>query len=198
MGQKVGSRRVVQYAGFIMVLCGLMGKVGAVFIIVPEPIIGGIFVVVFSMITSVGLSSLQHVRLNSPRNIFVLGFSLFGGLALPSWLKIAENKATLKTGVPEVDQVLVVLLSTSMFVGGFLGFILDNTIPGTARERGVVQWRAQLEQQSQIVEAASECYDLPWGMAAIRRWTWAKFIPFFPTFKGWDAIRRDMKASRQS
>ena len=28
------------------------------------------------------------------------------------------------------DQVVTVLLSTSMFVAGALGFILDNTIPG--------------------------------------------------------------------
>lgn len=34
------------------------------------------------------------------------------------------------SGVTELDQVLQVLLTTSMFVGGFLGFILDNTIPG--------------------------------------------------------------------
>lgn len=80
---QVGSRRVIQYAGGIMLVCGLMGKVGAVFIIIPEPIIGGIFVVVFSMITAVGLSALQHVRLTSPRNLFVLGFSIFTGLALP-------------------------------------------------------------------------------------------------------------------
>ena len=29
-----------------------------------------------------------------------------------------------------VDQIITVLLSTSMFVGGTMGFILDNTIPG--------------------------------------------------------------------
>lgn len=37
---------------------------------------------------------------------------------------------TLFSGVVELDQVLQVLLTTSMFVGGFFGFVLDNTIPG--------------------------------------------------------------------
>lgn len=37
---------------------------------------------------------------------------------------------TLFSGVVELDQVLQVLLTTSMFVGGFIGFVLDNTIPG--------------------------------------------------------------------
>jgi hypothetical protein len=31
-----------------------------------------------------------------------------------------------------VDQILTVLLTTEMFVGGCLAFILDNTVPGTA------------------------------------------------------------------
>lgn len=34
------------------------------------------------------------------------------------------------SGVAELDQILTVLLSTEMFVGGFLAFCLDNTIPG--------------------------------------------------------------------
>lgn len=37
------------------------------------------------------------------------------------------------SGVVELDQVLQVLLTTSMFVGGFIGFVLDNTIPGILR-----------------------------------------------------------------
>lgn len=36
----------------------------------------------------------------------------------------------LVSGIVELDQVLQVLLTTSMFVGGFFGFVLDNTIPG--------------------------------------------------------------------
>lgn len=34
------------------------------------------------------------------------------------------------TGIPEVDQILTVLLTTEMFVGGCLAFLLDNTVPG--------------------------------------------------------------------
>lgn len=34
------------------------------------------------------------------------------------------------SGVKEVDQVLHILLTTHIFVGGLLGFFLDNTVPG--------------------------------------------------------------------
>lgn len=37
------------------------------------------------------------------------------------------------TGIPEVDQILTVLLTTEMFVGGCLAFILDNTVPGMGK-----------------------------------------------------------------
>ena len=77
---KVGSRRVIQAAGVLMVTFALIGKVGAVFISIPEPIIGGLFCIVFGTVTAVGLSNLQGVDLNSPRNIFIIGFSIFFGL----------------------------------------------------------------------------------------------------------------------
>lgn len=81
---------------------------------------------------------------------------MFSGLVIPNW--ILKNQKAIVTGaqakhvlylknqifpeytnlslllcsgVVELDQVLQVLLTTSMFVGGFFGFVLDNTIPGT-------------------------------------------------------------------
>jgi len=38
------------------------------------------------------------------------------------------------TGSDVVDQIFSVLLSTSMFVGGVTGFILDNTVPGNVSD----------------------------------------------------------------
>lgn len=38
-------------------------------------------------------------------------------------------------GVPELDQILTVLLTTEMFVGGTIAFVLDNTIPGNRSTR---------------------------------------------------------------
>lgn len=46
-----------------------------------------------------------------------------------------ENASIISTTLPMLDQVLSVLLSTPMFVGGFLGFFLDNTIPGESLGR---------------------------------------------------------------
>ena len=82
---QVGSRRVIQYAGITMIIFGLFSKFGALFVTIPEPIVGGIYCVMGGMITSVGLSNLQYVNLNSTRNLFILGFSLLFSLALSKW-----------------------------------------------------------------------------------------------------------------
>ena len=67
-----------------MILMGVFSKFGAVFATIPEPIVGGIFYIMFGMVAAVGLSSLQYVDLNSTRNLFILGFSIFFGLVSPS------------------------------------------------------------------------------------------------------------------
>ena len=54
-------------AGFLFIVFGIIGKIGSVFVTIPNPVIGGILLVMFGMIASVGLSNLQYVDLNSRR-----------------------------------------------------------------------------------------------------------------------------------
>ena len=84
---KVGSRRVIQCAGLIMIFFGVMSKFGALLVSIPEPVIGGIFCVMFGMIAATGLSNLQFVDLNSSRNLLVFGFSTFFALVVYSFSK---------------------------------------------------------------------------------------------------------------
>jgi len=176
---KVGSRRVVQWGAGLMIIFGIFSKFGSLFLTIPNPIVGGIFCVMFGMIAAVGLSNLQFVDLNSTRNLFVLGFSIFFSLVLPQWMK--KNPGLVITTIPEIDQILKVLLETSMFVGGVLGFFLDNTIPGTPEERGLIAWAAQ-HKETDSSEQRSKCYDIPIGMSWLRKQHWAQYVPFLPTF----------------
>lgn len=111
-------------------------------------------------------------------------------------------------GVPELDQILTVLLTTEMFVGGTLAFILDNTIPGTCsgpgvglgwashpsaqqlrlpagtrEERGLVQWKAGAHADS-TASADLRSYNFPFGMSAVRRSRWLRHVPICPLFTG--------------
>lgn len=70
-----------------MLMLGTVGKFSALFASLPDPVLGALFCTLFGMITAVGLSNLQFVDLNSSRNLFVLGFSIFFGLVLPNYLR---------------------------------------------------------------------------------------------------------------
>ncbi|XP_028253243.1 solute carrier family 23 member 1-like [Parambassis ranga] len=176
---KVGSRTVILLSGVVMILMGMLGKIGAIFTTIPTPVIGGMFLIMFGVITAAGISNLQSTDMNSSRNIFVFGFSMFSALVIPNW--IMKNPDSLETGIKEVDQVLHILLTTHMFVGGFLGFFLDNTIPGTKRERGLITFdKEHLEESSDTLET-EEVYDLPFGLSfCLGHQSWVRYIPFCP------------------
>ncbi|XP_075063484.1 solute carrier family 23 member 2 [Mixophyes fleayi] len=189
---KVASRRVIQYGAAFMLLLGMIGKFSALFASLPDPVLGALFCTLFGMITAVGLSNLQFVDLNSSRNLFVLGFSIFFGLMLPSYLK--QNP--LVTGIAEIDQVLNVLLTTAMFVGGCVAFILDNTIPGTPEERGIRKWKRGLGKGS--ANEGMESYDLPFVMNFLRKYKCFSYLPISPTFAGykWKSLQKKKKSRR--
>ena len=146
---KVGSRHVIQVMACMLIFFGVLSKFGALFITIPEPIMGGMFCVMFGMIAATGLSNVQFVDLNSSRNLVVLGFSIFFSLVfiysfvtlisrtyifdhqvLSEWMN--KHQGAIDTGSQIADQIIAVLLSTSMFTAGVLGFVLDNTIPGNS------------------------------------------------------------------
>ncbi|XP_057376803.1 solute carrier family 23 member 1-like [Daphnia carinata] len=184
---KVGSRRVIQAAALMMMVFGVLSKFGALFITIPEPIIGGIFCVLFGMIAATGLANLQFIDLNSSRNLLVLGFSIFFSLVLSQWMK--AHPGAIDSGSQIFDQIVTVLVSTSMFTAGVLGFFLDNTIPGTDEERGLTKWLAHPDPKMEISNEESgrdlkQCtYDIPVITPWLKSKKWAAYLPFLPSYQ---------------
>jgi len=140
---RVGSRRVVQYGAGIMMVLGLIGPFGALFTTIPGPVVGGMYCSLFGVIAAVGLSNLQFVDLNSSRNLFVIGFSLFMGLSVPEWVATYQ-KANPSPFIEEFDwasDIAYAIGSAGMAVGAIIATILDNIIPGTPEERGLTHWQ---------------------------------------------------------
>jgi len=92
----MASRRTYQCAGVIAMLAGVMGKFGAVLACIPTPVLGGISLTSFGMITSLGLSYLDSVNLRSSRNMVVLAVSFSAGMTLPAW--VVRNPGVIDTG----------------------------------------------------------------------------------------------------
>jgi len=64
------------------------------------------------MIVAVGLSNLQHCDMSSSRNLFVVGLSMFTGLAVPQW--ISSNQSSIHTGVHSIPVKLNYAVSQSI------------------------------------------------------------------------------------
>ncbi|XP_010291316.1 PREDICTED: solute carrier family 23 member 1-like [Phaethon lepturus] len=193
---KVGSRTVIIAGACAMLLSGIFGKVGAMLASIPTPVIGGMFLVMFGVITAVGISNLQYTDMNSSRNTFVFGFSVFAGLTVPSWA--SKNSTLLETGIVQLDQVIQVLLTTGMFVGGLLGFILDNTIPGTQEERGLLAWKNSHKGEANNSQLVSKVYDLPFGIGTkYCAVSWFRYLPACPKRLHGSKRMHELKAAGQ-
>jgi nucleobase transporter 1/2 len=158
---KVASRRVVRCGAAVMLLIPLVGKFGAILATLPMPVVGAMFVGLFGMIASVGLSNLQIVNLNNSRNLFIIGLSFFAGLSVPFWFTPHYDVATgkivsgaLAWGNPGdflnvIGNIFQAVLSTGMAVTAIVGIILDNLLPGATRaERGLEVWEKDASEEA--------------------------------------------------
>jgi solute carrier family 23 (nucleobase transporter), member 1 len=140
---KVASRAVVYVAAGVLVILGLIAKFGAVVATIPAPIVGGLYCTLFGLIASIGLSNSARADLSSQRNQLIIGFCLFMGLSVPAYFSGVESLG-FEPGVVTLDwapwlaDMINTVGSTGMAVAAILGLILDNVIPGTPEERGLV------------------------------------------------------------
>lgn len=102
---------MIQWGAFVVMTVGIIGKIGALFVSIPDPIVGGVFMVMFGMISAVGISNLQFADMNSSRNLFIVGFSIVFGLALPYYMEINPNA---------IDTGLYLAWITGVIVSCFL------------------------------------------------------------------------------
>ncbi len=110
------SRHVVTIGGIILIICGLMPKIGAVIASMPLPVLGGGVIVMFGMVASAGLNMLTEVKM-SRRNMVIIAVSLAFGLGLnlvptavqylPGTLKVLATSAVAPTAVMAVILNLV-------------------------------------------------------------------------------------------
>ena len=137
---KVGSRFVVQIAGVLLIGVGLIGKFGAVAAAMPKPIVGGLYCVMFGLISAVGIKELTKADLNLDRNLFVAGFSLFMGLSVPFYfgsdagIELLGQIGAYSTALKDVVGAIG---NTGMAVAAIIGLALDNTLPATRKQRGL-------------------------------------------------------------
>lgn len=78
---KVASRYVVIMAGILLVILGLFPKFASLINIMPQPVLGGVGIVMFGTVAASGIQTLSKVKLTN-RNLLIIATSIGMGLGV--------------------------------------------------------------------------------------------------------------------
>ncbi|KAF7151687.1 hypothetical protein RHSIM_Rhsim02G0144600 [Rhododendron simsii] len=130
---RVGSRRVIQISAGFMIFFSILGEQR---LLADDSL-------AFS--ASVGLSFLQFTNMNSLRNLFITGVSMFLGLSIPEYFReytagALHGPAHTKAGW--FNDFLNTVFLSSPTVALIVAVFLDNTLDykDSARDRGMPWW----------------------------------------------------------
>ena len=112
------SRHVVTIAGAIMVICGLVPKIGAIIASMPLPVLGGGVIVMFGMVAAAGLNVLSEIKM-SRRNMIIIALSLSIGLGFN----------LVPSAVQYLPGIWKTLATSAVAPTAFLAIILNQILP---------------------------------------------------------------------
>jgi uracil permease len=120
---KVYDPSVLRVAGVIAILMSVLGKFGALVSTIPTPVMGGISIILFGMIASVGMRVMVESRIDfsSGRNMLIAAFVLTIGMMS---VLGDNNPAVIDLGFIELKG-----LSLATIVGIILNLILPEEKP---------------------------------------------------------------------
>lgn len=122
----VRSRAVVAVAGVLLVVMGLIPKLGEVIASVPPVVIGAVSLVMFALVAGVGISILAKARLQENSNLIVVSLAL--GLGM-----VPVVLPKLYTGFPPEVQIIAGGAITSTVIVAFVLNLLFHHLPAPRR-----------------------------------------------------------------
>jgi NCS2 family nucleobase:cation symporter-2 len=115
----IASRYVVAVGGAFLVIAGVLPKLGALVITIPNAVLGGAVIIMFGLITSAGMKMLTHAEF-SKRNMIIIGLSLAFAVGLPAHEGLYHGASA---GVKAI-------LESGLIPGALVSIILNLVLPG--------------------------------------------------------------------
>jgi xanthine permease len=124
----VRSRYVCAAGGAILILLGLLPKLGHLVAAIPQPVLGGAGLVMFGMVAANGIRILSTVDFSArPNDLFIVAVSVASGL--------------IPTLSPSLFQHLPAWVSpithTGVVLGSIVAFVLNLFFNGTTAQKGL-------------------------------------------------------------
>mgnify|MGYP006292548107 FL=1 len=115
---KVGSRVVGYAVAAILVILGLLPKIGALISVMPSAVLGGATIALFGMVATSGMRIVMRGGLTD-RKMFILSVALSVGLGVTFRPDIVAN----------LPDILSTILSSGISVGAIIAIILNLILP---------------------------------------------------------------------
>ena len=118
---------LLRLAAFFALILGLLGKFGAALQTIPAPVKGGVEMVLFGMIASVGIRTIGEAKLNlaDTRNLTVMGATLCCGIGLGG-------------GIPlQIGSISINI--SALFVATVVGVIMNLVLPKSMNALAVAE-----------------------------------------------------------
>ena len=116
---KVASRYVVQIGGIILILLSLIPKFSGVLASIPAPVLGGLTVALYGMISVTGLRLIKEKVEFTDRNMLIIASALIAGLGAPQLPpEFLEH----------FPKIVGSILESGMAVGALTAIILDQLL----------------------------------------------------------------------
>ncbi|MGW1541677.1 nucleobase:cation symporter-2 family protein [Streptomyces sp. NPDC002309] len=142
---RVRSRWVVAAAGGMLVVLGLLPKLGAVVAAIPEPVLGGAGLVMFGTVAASGVRTLAQVDFHDNHNLTVVAVSVAVGVLpvgvptvydrFPDWFQTVMNSGISAGCLTAI--VLNLLFNHLPGKGGSAGAVEPGDLPAGGGEQAV-------------------------------------------------------------
>ena len=123
---KIYDPSLLRLAGMIAVVLGFLGKFGAILQTIPASVMGGVSVVLFSMITSVGMRTIASAKVDftDNRNLLISGLILIIGIG-SEFLSLDPNFKGI-VGI-QIGQAQI----TGVSLAALVGIVVNKVLPET-------------------------------------------------------------------
>ncbi|MGD6803288.1 nucleobase:cation symporter-2 family protein [Rossellomorea vietnamensis] len=124
----VKTKNVIYLTGAMLVVLGLVPKIGALTTVIPSPVLGGAMIAMFGMVVAYGIKMLGRVEFNSQENLLIVACAVGMGMGV--------------TVVPDMFSQLpgsLQILTSNGIVAGSLTAILLNIVFNVRRSENTVR-----------------------------------------------------------
>ncbi|BDU94185.1 nucleobase:cation symporter-2 family protein [Clostridium perfringens] len=114
---KVASRHVAVMAGILLVILGFLPKVAAIITGIPNPVLGGVGIMMFGTVAAAGIRTLSNIKLTE-RNLLIIAISIGLGLGVTFRPDVIHN-------LPEAIRMI---FSSGISTGTIAALILNAVL----------------------------------------------------------------------